>query len=296
VGLFLGFYMLAIGLSGVLLWLPYAEWTYAGRVHIKLALGAVVIALAILRGSLFVPAPRFEPPGPEITEADEPVLFGVIREIATRMNTAMPARVYLIPDVNAFVTEVGGFWGIGSQRVMGIGLGLLSVDTVSQLKATIAHEFGHYVGGDTRLGGFVYRTRAAIGRVLGTLGDSWVSKPFELYANLFMKVSHSVSRSQELAADRASVAIAGKAAHVTGLEQEGRGGAIFGSFMGAEVEPLVASGFCPDNLYEGFRTYSSEVFSSEKLAALDGLLAKQETDPHERCRRPGSGRPGTCRG
>jgi hypothetical protein len=56
---------------------------------------------------------------------------------------------------------------------------------------------------------------------------------------------------------------------------------MFGSFMGAEVEPLVASGFCPDNLYEGFRTYSREVFSSEKLAAIDGLLAKQKTDPHD---------------
>jgi Zn-dependent protease with chaperone function len=208
-------------------------------------------------------------------------LFALIRAIAGEMKTAMPSQVFLIPDVNAFVTQVGGFMGIGSRRVMGIGLGLLAVDNVSQLKATVAHEFGHYVGGDTRLGAFVYRTRAAIGGVLSALHGSWMQKPFELYAQLFLNVSHSVSRDQELAADRASVAVAGKAAHITGLEQEGRGAVIFSSFMGTEVAPIVSSGFYPENLYEGFRAFSTQVFTSEKLADIDKVLARQETDPHD---------------
>src|ERR1041385_1103346 len=247
IGLFLGFYALALGLAALLFWLPYAEWKYAGRIHFRLAIGAIICAVGILRGSIFVRSPEFVPPGPEVKESEDPALFALIRTVAGEMRTRMPAHVYLLPDVNAFVTEVGGFMGIGSRRVMGIGLGLLTVDNVSQLKATIAHEFGHYVGGDTRLGGFVYRTRAAIGRVLDTLGESWLSKPFQLYAKLFLRVSHGVSRQQELAADRASVAGAGKHAHVTGLEREGRGAVLFDSFLGAEVGPLVSCGYCAEN-------------------------------------------------
>lgn len=281
VGLFFGFYALALGLAAFLLWLPYAELVYGHRIHFRLTVAAILGAVAIVKGSVFVPAPRFEAPGPEIHESNEPELFALIRSVAGTMKTAMPSQVFLIPDVNAFVTEVGGFMGIGSRRVMGIGLGLLAVDNVSQLQATIAHEFGHYVGGDTRLGGFVYRTRAAIGRVLQTLHGSWISKPFELYAQLFLKVSHSVSRDQELAADNASVAVAGKPAHISGLEQEGRGAIMFRSFMTAEVAPIVSSGFYPENLYEGFRTFSTQVFTNEKLAQLDKALADEETDPYD---------------
>jgi Zn-dependent protease with chaperone function len=50
--------------------------------------------------------------------------------------------------------------------VMGLGLPLLQTLTVSQFRAVMAHEFGHYYGGDTKLGPWVYKTRAAIVRTL----------------------------------------------------------------------------------------------------------------------------------
>ncbi len=279
--LLVGFYVLSLGIAGLLLYLPYAEYVYAERVHIKLALGCVLVSGGIIKGCVFVPRPKFEPPGPELSASDEPALFAMIREIAGQMSTAMPKHVYLIPDVNAFVAEVGGFMGIGSKRVMGIGVGLLNVDNVSELKATIAHEFGHYAGGDTKLGGFVYRTRAAIGGVLQTLGDHWMSKPFEWYGNLFLRVSFSVSRRQELEADRASIRIAGLDAHVNGLEREARGGLLFGSFVRSEVVPLTDAGFHPDNLFAGFRDYAVELERQGAHEEIDQLIASRETDPYD---------------
>jgi Zn-dependent protease with chaperone function len=279
--LLVGFYALALALSGLLLYIPYAEWTYGRRFHIKIALACVAGAFAILKGSVFVGGAEFTPPGPEISERDHPRLFALIHDVAAQMRTGVPRRVFLVPDVNAFVTEVGGFMGFGTERVMGIGVGMLAIDSVSELKATIAHEFGHYAGGDTRLGGIIYRTRGAIFGVLGQLGDGVLSKPFEWYAKLFMRISQGVSRAQELAADRASVAIAGKQAHISGLERESRGGVLFQRFMSNEVEPLLKSGFRPDNLYVGFRDYTLELERRGALPSIDAMLKEQTTSPYD---------------
>ena len=78
----------------------------------------------------------------------------------------MPEDVYLAPDVNAGVAHVGGFVGIGARPIMILGLPLLAVLNVSELRGVIAHEFGHYVGGETKLAPFIYRTRDAIGRTI----------------------------------------------------------------------------------------------------------------------------------
>ena len=78
------------------------------------------------------------------------------------LDEPMPREVYLIGDVNAFVADRGGFMGFGSRRVMGLGLPLLSILSVSQFRAVLAHEFAHYYGGDTSLGPWVYKTQTAI--------------------------------------------------------------------------------------------------------------------------------------
>ena len=165
VGLMLGFYILAVAIAGALLYIPYAEWTYAGKLHVKLVffciLGAGTIFWAIL------PRPdRFVPPGPALHPKDHPKLFEVLAGIATATQQDMPSEVYLTAEVNAWVMDRGGMMGFGSRRVMGLGLSLLQVLSVSQLRAVVAHEFGHFHGGDTKLGPWIYKTRAAIGRTL----------------------------------------------------------------------------------------------------------------------------------
>ncbi len=86
-------------------------------------------------------------------------------------------------DVNALVSDYG------RRRVMVLGLPLIQVLTVSELEAVIAHEFGHYAGGDTRQA-WVYRTREKIGRTLATLRRGWrlLRLPILLYGRLFMRV------------------------------------------------------------------------------------------------------------
>src|SRR5688572_480774 len=165
VGLMVGFYALALGLAAVLLWIPWVEWHYAGRIHLKLLIGCGFGGLAILY-SLVPRRDAFEPPGPRLERAAHPALFDSLERVASKVGQSLPREVFLVPELNAWVANRGGVMGFGSHRVMGIGLPLLQVVDVPGFEAILAHEFGHYHGGDTRLGPFVYKTRAAIGRTL----------------------------------------------------------------------------------------------------------------------------------
>ena len=84
-----------------------------------------------------------EPPGPEITAADQPALFAEIAKISELTGEQMPKHVYVMYDMNAFVAQRGGIMGFGSRRVMGVGLPLMRVLGVSELRAVLAHEMGH---------------------------------------------------------------------------------------------------------------------------------------------------------
>ena len=86
--------------------------------------------------------------------------------------------------------------GLGSRRVMGLGLPLLQALTVPELRAVLAHEFGHLDGGDVALGPWIYSTRGALLRTLQDLHQhsQALTLPFQWFANLFFRVTHAISR------------------------------------------------------------------------------------------------------
>lgn len=272
ISLLAGFYLLALGLAGALAYIPYAEWVYAHHVNGRIFVFCGAGAFAILRG-IIPRRDRFDPPGPTITEAEQPRLFAAIKDVAAATNQEMPADVYLIPDVNAFVSQRGGVMGFGSRRVMGIGLPLLQSLNVSQFRAVIAHEFGHYHGGDTRLGPWIYQTRAAIMRTLESIGrhsHGLLQKPFIWYGAAFSRVTLAVSRRQEYVADELAARTCGAANLAGALKELERSGAAFGAFMRHDFVGVVEAGFRPP-LVEGFaRFQTAPVVRSN----LDDLLAK----------------------
>jgi Zn-dependent protease with chaperone function len=160
----IGFYGLAIGITILLILIPYWEVVYLRRLDLRIAAGCLIGALAIII-SIWPRVDHFESPGPRLTLRGHPELFLEIKSIAHAVKQRMPLEVYLVPDMNAFVTERGGFMGFGARRVMGLGLPLLQILTVSELRAVLAHEFGHFYSGDTALGPWIYKTRNAIIRL-----------------------------------------------------------------------------------------------------------------------------------
>lgn len=278
-GLMIGFYALALGLAVTLLWILYAEVTYTDRIHPKLAL-ACLLGAAVILWSIMPRRDRFEAPGPRLAPGRHPKLFQMICGVATATKQPMPAEVYLVGDMNAWVAHRGGLMGMGARGIMGLGLPLLQTLTVSELRAVLAHEFGHYHGGDTKLGRYVYRTRAAIGRTLENLGryGSLLQLPFLWYGRLFLRVSHAVSRRQELAADQLAAHVAGARPLAEGLKKIHVAAPAFGYFWSNEVAPVLRAGFVPP-LAAGFQQFvAGEIGQKALAAAREQSLEEGEGD------------------
>jgi Zn-dependent protease with chaperone function len=273
VGLTLGFYLLALCVAAVLLYLPYVQWTYTGRVNAHVAVFCVAGALGILWSILPRPE-RFVPPGPRLEALTQPELFHVLRDVAAATGQRMPAEVYLVPDLNAWVRDRSGVFGLGSRRLMGLGLPLLQLLSVDQFRAVLAHEFGHYVGGDTKLGPWIYRTRAAIGRTLMRLHGSLLQKPFVLYGELFLRITLAISRRQELAADMLAARVTGPLQLIDGLKAVHAAAPAFERYWQSEVVPLLSQGYRPP-IAAGFERF---VAASPVASVLQQHLEREVTE------------------
>src|SRR5918995_2957644 len=231
--LMVGFYVFSLAIAGGLLWIPYASYVYLDRVDGRFALFCLIGAGTIL-WALVPRIDRFEPPGPRLTPGNAPYLFTIIEGVATATSQPRPEEVYLLPDVNAFVTHRGGFMGFGSRRVMGVGLPLLKALSPAELRSVIAHEFGHFVAGDVALGPWVYKTRAAIFRALEGLSGNVLQWLFNSYGRMFMRMTMQVSREQEFAADATAARVAGVVPAISALQRVELIAPAYGSYLNNE--------------------------------------------------------------
>lgn len=280
--LMIGFYALALGISVVLLYLPYAEIKYGRRLDLRLAIFCLVGAAVIL-WSILPRRDRFVPPGPRLEPGELPRLFQELTRTAQAVGQSMPAEVYLVPEVNAWVAQRGGIMGFGSRRVMGLGLPLLQILTVAQLRAVLAHEFGHYHGGDTKLGPWVYKTRAAIERTLQGLAKqrTVLLYPFLWYGKLFLRVTLAISRRQEFSADELASRVVGSRPLIEGLKAIHGGAIAYAPYWAGEATPVLDAGFLPP-LAEGFGRFVAAVSIAQAVAqSIDRELAEAKADPYD---------------
>jgi len=120
--------------------------------------------------SLFAVRKSGDPHGIEISEQDQPQLFAFIYRLADEIGAPRPHRVFLTPEVNAAV-----FYDLSllnlifpSKKNLIIGLGLVNVLTLGELKAVLAHEFGHFAQRSMMVGRWVYVAQQIIGHMLAT--------------------------------------------------------------------------------------------------------------------------------
>src|SRR5688500_7251132 len=254
--LMVGFYAFALAIAGGLLWVPYASYVYLDRVDGRLALFCIIGAGTIL-WALVPRTDKFEPPGPRLTPGNAPYLFTIIEGVASSTSQPRPEEVFLLPDVNAFVTHRGGFMGFGSKRVMGVVLPLLKALSPAELRSVIAHEFGHFVSGDVALGPWIYKTRAAIFRAIEGLRGGLLQALFNWYGRMFMRMTMQISREQEFVADATAARVAGVSNAMSALKRVEVIAPAYASFFSNEVMPVFRAGFLPP-LNEGFDRYLAD--------------------------------------
>jgi Zn-dependent protease with chaperone function len=217
-----------------------------GTVILKLALIAAssLLFLFLLKG-LFKrqqadPALRVE-----VKEKDQPVLFAFIRRLCEETGAPFPRRVYLSPEVNAAVFYNSSFLSLflPTRKNLLIGLGLVNVLNLTEFKAVLAHEFGHFSQKSMKVGAYVYVANRIIGDMVygrdwlddllsqlrrtdiriavfayGFGGILWGLRKFLEGVFRTINFAHSaLSRQMEFNADRVAVSVAGSDAIVHSL-------------------------------------------------------------------------------
>jgi Zn-dependent protease with chaperone function len=210
------------------------------------AIPATFFAVFLVKGLLFVK--RGDADGLiEVTEAEEPRLFAFLRRIATETGAPQPHKVFLAPNVNAAV-----FYDISllnlllpTRKNLVIGLGLINVLSASELKAVLAHEFGHFAQRTMAVGRWVYisgqvaaaivANRDALDRMLIGLSRvdiriAWIGwlmrivvwairAVLETAFGLVVLAERALSKEMEFNADLVSVSVAGSDALVHALHK-----------------------------------------------------------------------------
>ncbi|KRA37388.1 hypothetical protein ASD81_01245 [Nocardioides sp. Root614] len=215
VGLLVGFYVLAVAVVGalatgaVLLARSGLDASATGSVVVILFTLGVTVALG--RALLLSRGTVGPPPGMAVSETEQPALWQEVRTLAGEIQTRAPDEIRLIAEVNAAVSEDNRFLGlVPGRRRMYVGIPLLLGLSPLEMRSILAHELGHYSARHTALGPVTYRGMMAIGRVARELGHTSVlGRAAGLYGRLYVAVSHSVSRRQELEADAFSARLAG---------------------------------------------------------------------------------------
>lgn len=286
VAMTVGFYVLALGLAVAMIGLPIAALVTDSPFSIWLPVFMLGAGFTILR-AITPRRRRFEAPGVRLTAAEQPRLMAAIDSVARDIGEPPPDEVYATLEVNAAVTEPAGLLGRRRRRVLIVGLPLVEVLTVAELRSVIAHEFGHYVGGDTRYGPWTYRTREAIERTIHDLRSHrspdrrLAGLPFLWYGRGFLRVTNAISRRQEFAADALAARIAGRDAHAETLRKIHAYAPAFDAYWGDEVLPVLNAGLRPP-IASGFAHFRGvEVVARAMEQHLGQQMAKTKSDPYD---------------
>lgn len=181
----------------------------------------------------------------ELKKEDHPKLFEFIHQLSKETNAPFPKKVYVNHEINAAVfynsTILSLFLPVKKNLL--IGLGLVNGLNLSEFKAVLAHEFGHFSQSSMRLGSYVYMTNQMIYSMVydrdywDRMYETWKNSDFRLaiFAWLLMPVvwltrqlmiliykginilQSSLSRQMEYHADLVAVSVTGSDAIINGL-------------------------------------------------------------------------------
>jgi Zn-dependent protease with chaperone function len=257
-----------------------------------IALGVLLGTLAILRAILSTRrrATTFVV-GRLVSREAEPQVYGLVDDIARQLRTESPDHVLVGLDPSFFVTEanVVATDGLHQGRTLFLSLPVARIFTLSELRAVLGHELGHFRGEDTVWSERFYPVyRGVIEAISGLVaagagsGERSVALiPAALLLTLFLDAfavpERAISRERELAADQAG-AEAASAADVASalLKLEA-----FGPEWGPTVESLATASSPPANASDTFvERVRLAATDPASVLGLDATRLTHPTDSH----------------
>ena len=183
----------------------------------------------------------------EVTAPDQPRLFSFINRLADEAGAPRAHRVFLSPRVNAAV-----FYDLSvlnllfpSRKNLEIGLGLVNALSLGEMKAVLAHEFGHFGQRSMAVGRWVYIAQQIAGHIIAKrdaldsflrglsrfdLRIAWVGWLLSLIVwsirsltetvfRIVVLAQRALSREMELQADLVAVSLTGSDALIHALHK-----------------------------------------------------------------------------
>lgn len=256
-GLWLGFWVLALGLVGALLWIPFSQWHYREQIEFSgLVAGLAGLTLAYALRPRFRKGQQAAGADPLAREGAAP-LYALVEGIARAAGIGTPVDIALVGAATAYISGKRNWYGKIIKLDVGLGLPLLDTLSEEELGSVIAHEMGHFTAGDLALGPWVYRVRVALARTVTDLDDSmfFLDVLFRYYGAWFLRLSAGVSRQQEFAADAAAAKSYGVQATCNALTKVHLIDPMWSAYFDLELEPALRRG-ARMPVFEGFRQFA----------------------------------------
>jgi Zn-dependent protease with chaperone function len=159
----LGFVVAYFGLAG---WFLFTAWRLSfgsgsggsdAVWSFIVAICAAFLAVMMIKAVFFIQRGQLEGLT-ELKPSEEPRLFAFLHELADQAGAPRPHKVFVSARVNAAV-----FYDLSllnllmpSRKNLEIGLGLVNTLTLGEMRAVLAHEFGHFAQRSMAVGRWVY--------------------------------------------------------------------------------------------------------------------------------------------
>ncbi|SFF68438.1 Zn-dependent protease with chaperone function [Duganella sp. CF458] len=266
----LAFVLLYFGLAG---WFLFSAWRLVhasqhggnGFANWCAAIVAVLLAIVMLK-AIFAVRHAMSPGVVEVKREEQPRLFNYLMELADAAGAPRPHRVFLSNRVNAAV-----FYDLSllnlifpSKKNLEIGLPLVNAMPLGELRAVLAHEFGHFAQRSMAVGRWAYVAQQVVQEMVARrdkLDDliegigrldirlrlvAWVLQIIvwslrslvEQAFRLVVLMQRALSREMEMQADLVAVSLTGSDALIHALHRLGAAddawertvGFVFGEF------------------------------------------------------------------
>jgi Zn-dependent protease with chaperone function len=189
---------------------------YVVKLIVLVAVIALVMAWGVVRAIFVEPAASARLDAVRVDEARAPALFARVRELCAQVGTDAPPNLLVGVDDNFFVTEtaIDALDGRVEGRSLYVSLSLLRVLDRAEADAVLAHEMGHFVGGDTAFTLRMGPRLAASQRYLVALAQSAppVFHFMRAYFTAFDLALLRTERDREFAADAVAARVVSGAA------------------------------------------------------------------------------------
>jgi len=181
----------------------------------------------------------------KLEKSKNPQLWAFITKICEETGAPKPKSIYVDPDVNAYVAY-SNMWlslFLPVRKELTIGMGLTDCLNLSEFKAVISHEFGHFAQRSMKIGSYIISANTIIHDMIfdrdkwDDLLDQWRASDIRLSAaawlitpiiwiirqilNLFYQFLNimysSLSREMEFNADKVAISTSGSDAIIAAL-------------------------------------------------------------------------------